>query len=397
MAVPGVVVPDVSVEAFGGKRVPPLALEKAGDGVREAGRVCAGSDEARVKRREQLRGRADRGAENGSTAGKRFGGDEAETFQRKRRQDKQVGGLIVGGELVIGDEAQEPDTALETEGLDQAAETGVFGSFAADEQKSAGSGGKDGGHGLDQVVQAHAGGKAADREKQRAGGRQLKGGASGRLALRGGDKAVCVSAAGNKNKAAGGNFHCQDFAAGMLAEDNDGAAASEVLLLHAAAQKEACLEGGVGQPAPNGATETGRLLQEVIERLPVFHTSFFVPGSIKRAEMRDLRRENLKGADGAVGEVRVGDVEALRPEQALAGIPAGFEVGTEAAGGDGVADDASAVQDGVGGRLAFFGPDQKRDGVAASGKAVSKLPRNDARAAGLILKDKICKKEDIHE
>ena len=113
--------------------------------------------------------------------------------------------------------------------------------------------------------------------------------------------------------------------------------------------------------------------------------------------MRDLRRENLKGTDRPVGEVSVGDVEVLRLEQTLAGIPARFNVGTEAAGRDRVADDASAVQDGVGGRLAFFGPDQKSDGVAADGKAVSKFPRYHARASGLILKDEICEKENIHK
>ena len=148
------------------------ALEEATDPIRDRRRADVGEEQGAVEWLENLRRGSDRRAEDGCAARQRFHRDQAESLELAGRQHERVGRAVVGGQVTLGHEAEEPDVLgqaeRDREGLEQRAQR----AGAADQQEHAGKALPHGGHRPDQRVEPHARLEVAQREEERAIARQ---------------------------------------------------------------------------------------------------------------------------------------------------------------------------------------------------------------------------------
>jgi hypothetical protein len=388
MAVPGVVLEDVVVEAVGSEGVPPGAAEVGRDGFGKVVGLGAAGEEAAVEGRKDFGGRADGGADDGEAAGEGFGGDEAEAFEGECGQDKEVGGLVVGDELIGGDEAGEADMAVHAGGVDELAESGFFGSGAADDEAGAGVCGDDLGHGLDKLVEAHAGGEPPDGQENLAvfgqSQRPAHVGLAGNV-IRQRVERVGIGSAGGFDDFAGGEAEIEDFLAELFTEDNSGPATPQVLALHSGPEGVFDVHCGKGGSGGGSVTGAGGLPTPVFQGFAVFDQALFVPGAMKRPDVREAAGDDLEGADRAVGKVGVGDVEVALGEQLRAGFAGGFDVPEWPRRG-GKPHDPRPAERGLRGSVPLFRPHEERHLMPALDQSPGKLPCHDPRAAGMVFK-----------
>ena len=200
---------------------------------------------------------------------------------------------------------------------------------------------------------------------------------------------VGIGAAGGFDDLVGGVAEIEHFLAGLFAEDDGAGAAAQVQALDAGAEGVAGVHGGGmcgvfdGFFGGCGSLCGGRRVFCGLRRcLP--HAMVHK----KTGRGPDLGRNDLEGADGAVGKVGVNDVKSLLGEQPGAGFAGGFDV-AEGAAGCGEPNDFCAVQRGFGGKIVFAGPHEEGDVVAAPDEAIGKLACDDAGTAGMVFKHKV--------
>src|SRR5262249_48279618 len=111
--------------------------------------------------------RADRRAEDRRTACQRLDGDEAEALELAGRQHERVRRAVVGGQMALGHEAEEPDVIGQAERDRERLEYRAKRAGASDEQEHARKALPHGGHRSDQRVEAHARLEVAEREQER--------------------------------------------------------------------------------------------------------------------------------------------------------------------------------------------------------------------------------------
>ena len=236
MALPGVVVADKAVQAGGREGVGPVAFEEAENGLCEIGGSGSSGNQARVQQAEYFRRGSHRRADDGRAAGEGFGGDEAKAFEGECGQYKHIRRLIIPGQLVIGDKAEQADMVLQAVLCNQPFQMFALWPFAANQQEGIGTLCDNRRHGLDEIIQPHPGGEAAHRQQEGSVHGQPERPAHVGTAC-GGREAFHISPARDQVNVFVGIAEGEDFAAGMLAEHHDAVTALEVRAFDGMAQE----------------------------------------------------------------------------------------------------------------------------------------------------------------
>lgn len=168
---------------------------------------------------------ADGGAQNGGACSKGFDHDQAKAFEGGGGDDGEGGGAVGEDKVFVRDIAQQANVVVQAKAFDLGLEGFGQGTPACDEQEGIGLGGLNGGHGGDQVFEAHAFGEAAGSEEDGAilGPAELGAGLSGG---EGAVEAIDVDAAGDDVDAVLGDAvgFVEDFVEGLGEDDELGAA-----------------------------------------------------------------------------------------------------------------------------------------------------------------------------
>jgi hypothetical protein len=173
-----------------------------------------------------------RRAEYRRAASERLDGDEAESFEFPRREDEQIGRLVVAGQIRIGQITEEPHVVPKPERLRELFELFSTGSGASNGQQEFRDRMAQARQGADQGIKAHAGFEVTDAEQQwsvkgevESAAQRFLGG--GRL------EAIQICSSGDELEAVGGDsVQAPELVGREAAQDADSLGGAETGTLH---------------------------------------------------------------------------------------------------------------------------------------------------------------------